>query len=153
MDIDFVTLDSLCCFGPWRVLPSSTSYDQRFIIVGFLAVMDITIFQGLWQELIFYHFFNGDEYCLEYVIVCFCVSLTFLPPFQTSFSLWSPYFWAFLVNSFSLTWVLGSTNTCTWLKYLFFHEAYSEADVHKKIQKIIKKMTLSDIAQTPNFPP
>jgi putative heme degradation protein len=38
--------------------------------------MGITNFQGLWPELLFYHFVSDDEYCLENVILCSNISLT-----------------------------------------------------------------------------
>jgi hypothetical protein len=41
--------------------------------------MSITIFQGLWLKLLFYHFFGNDEYCLVYAILCSRIFLTLIP--------------------------------------------------------------------------
>jgi hypothetical protein len=39
-------------------------------LLGHATVMGITIFKGLWLELLFHHFFCNDGYCFIYVILC-----------------------------------------------------------------------------------
>jgi hypothetical protein len=72
-------------------------YDPWFFML-FRTVMGITIFQGLWPKLIFYHFLGNDEYFLVYVILYYYVSLIiwqdYILFFLFFFVLWVWWIWA-----------------------------------------------------------
>jgi hypothetical protein len=83
MDIFTMSCDSLRCLRPWRVLPSSTSYDQRFIILVTMRWWVFPLYLVITLCLS-----DCERYYLVYIYIslCCCVSLTLVSHSQLPLS-------------------------------------------------------------------